>query len=768
MAKNVLHRKLLRDMHRSNTQFIALILLCVLGTFLFTGIDGISRMAEATNRRYFADNRLADFWISLPRADRQALIDVRSAPGVEAAQARFSLDMEADLPGKPSLNVTAYDGPMEINVPLVAEGLGLEAGDRRGCLMQVGFARANGVQVGDTLTLRYGNTDYETTVRGLIYSPEFISVTDDFAANPLQYGFVLVNAAAFPDVPLSQIVARLQPQADQEAARRAILAAQPLAFVQDRATHKSTATANDNVTMFHSLSIVFPMAAFVVAALIVMTTLTRMIDNQRMQIGALRSLGFSNRMIRSHYLSYAVMPSVAGSVLGAVLGHFTLPDLVWRLLIGQNEYPYRIQPPISLAAWIMVGVSVVTAVAICWITYGKAAKETAADLLRPKPPKAGKRVLLERIPSLWKRLGFNQKMVVRNLMRVKSRTMMSCVGLLSCCALLIASIGLQDSVYSTVYNLYGGTLHYDLRARLDETAGSPESYRSRLPAGRVESLMERPVDLTRGEKSRTSLLSVLEDDQELMCLGADQSYVPLTTGTAALTDKLARLLNVQTGDTVSFLLPGDDQPFVLTVGQIVFNNFSQGAYINRATWEGLRKGSFVPSALLIRSPAEDCLARLTDLDEVKRVDTIQKQAEDALVSLQTVSSIFYLLMFIALALAFVICYNMGLINFAERMREYATLKVLGYHQKEIRGLILRENVVIALIALVLAVVPGLALTDVILRVVETDSIRYIAQVPFSAVAISWGATFVFSIFIQLVLVRKVKSLQMVEALKSVE
>ncbi|MDD3335005.1 MAG: FtsX-like permease family protein [Eubacteriales bacterium] len=768
MTGNVLTRKLLRDMHRSGMQFAALILLCVLGTFLFSGIDGISRMTAATNEKYFEENRLADFWVALPSVDRQALADVRSIPGVEEVCARFSLDMETELPGEPTLNVTAYDGAMTINAPIVTQGEALTTLDRRGCLMQVGFAQANHLQVGDAVTVRLGNVKTTLTVRGLVYSPEYITVTNDFAANPLKYGFVLVNASAFPQLPLSQMVVKLTPDADGEAVRKAIEDKQSLAFVMDRKAHRSTAAAEDNVTMFRSLSIVFPMAAFLVAALIVMTTLTRMIDNQRMQIGTLRALGFSDGAIQRHYLSYAVFPSLLGSVLGAVLGHLSLPRLIWALLIGQSEYPYRILPPISAAAWAMAAVSVLTAMLICLAAYQKAAKETAADLLRPKPPKDGKRILLERIPSLWKKLRFNSKMVVRNLMRSKSRTMMSCIGLMCCSALLTASIGLQNSVLSTVENHYHGTLRYDIRVRLNDQAGNGDAYKARLQAERVEPVMEKSVNLSFLGRGRTSLLTVLEDDQQLFYLGQNETYVRLLDGSIALTDILAGTLNAKVGDSLTFLLPGDDQPFSLPVGSIVYNNFSQGVYMNRSTWEALRKTEFIPTALQISGPSETTYALLNAMDEVEQIDTIEAQSEDALISFNTVSSVFGVLMILALAMAFVICYNMGLINFAERTREYATLKVLGYHQREIRGLILKENALIAVIALVLAVAPGLGLTSVILRVCETDSVRYVCQVPITTILLSSAITFGFSFVIQLLLIKKVRSIMMVEALKSVE
>ena len=768
MVKNMLRRKLARDMQRSGMQFIALILLCVLGTFLYAGLDGIARMAEATNARYFEENRLAHFWITLQSADRQALADVRAVPGVQTARARFSLDMETTLPGEPTLCVTGYDGPMDINVPIVEEGEALSESDLRGCLVQAGFAQAHDLSPGDPVTVRYGDADYTFFVRGIVYSPEFISVSDGVSADPETYGFILVNARAFAQAPLTQIVVRLEDGADEDAACAALEAALPGAFVVGRSAHRSTAAAQDNVYMFSALSIVFPLAAYVVAALIVMTTLTRMIDKQRMEIGTLRALGFPAGQIQRHYLAYAVWPALIGSVLGAFLGHETLPRLIWALLIGQNEYPYRIIPPISPATWTIVVLTVAMSALICLWTYRRTARETAASLLRPKPPRSGQRILLERIRPLWRRFGFNQKMVARNLLRNKMRTLVSCMGLLSCNALIIASIGLQDSVVLTAENHYLHALGYDVRANLTADADEADAYRARLDAAAVECIMETSVSASFGGQSRTTLLTVVEDGQQMLRLGSNETLAVIEPGGVALTDMLAAQLGVGAGDALTLRLPGDDEPFTLPVGQIVHNNFVQGVYMNRTTWESLRKGAFVPTAVQLLAPTDACIAQLEGMDEVDSLDYTAVQVEDALVSLHTVSSVFLVLTFIALALAFVICYNMGLINFAERTREYATLKVLGYHQREIRRLILRENIIISLVAIALSIWPGIALTDIILIVCETDSVRYVGQVPASAVAISCVATYAFSMFIQRLLVHKVRSIVMVEALKSVE
>ena len=769
MVKNTLRKKLYRDMSRAAMQFLSIIALCALGTFAFAALDGTARMTRTTLNTYFEENNIADYWITLPSGvDRAALDKMAAIPGVTGVRARASADMETGFGDDVTLNVTAYDGEMDINIPLLREGSLLDPADERGCLVEERFAVAHGLGVGDRVRVKLSGQEYSFLVRGIAVSPEYIVVSGGIVADPNAYGYILINARAIPALPLTQIVVTKADSADGNAVRAAIEEALPDALVVDHASHRSTTRANNDAQMFENMTLIFPLLAYAVAALIVMTTLSRMIDNQRLQMGTLSALGFSAGQIKRHYLSYAIAPSLIGAVLGTLIGHYTLPFYLWDALIGQSEMPYQLVPPISVPAWIMTGLSVVMSVLIMLYSYHKAARETTAALLRPKPPKDGKRILLERITPLWTRFSFNNKMVVRNLMRNKLRTFMSLVGLLCCNMLIITSLGLQDSVTAMSVNYYTGTLGYDVRASLKGEVGTSESYERRLDAERVECVMEKSISLRADGGTRTVMLNILQDGQTLQRLGEHETLVRLETGMVAVTYKLTKTLNIHLGDTLRLYLPGDDEPLEMTVGQIVHNNVSQGVYMNRSTWEAQRKGEFTPTAIQILNPGERCLAQLDAMDEVDSVDYPADQIQDMLLMLDTLSSVFMLLTGIALALAFVICYNMGLMNFVERTREYATLKVLGYHQKEIRKLILRENNLISALGVLLGVAPGIILTDVILHSCEPESGYYPGAPALQSVLIACAITFCFSYLLQLLLTRKVKKIDMVEALKSVE
>lgn len=768
MVNNTLRKKLFRDMSRAAMQFLSIIALCALGTFAFSALDGTARMTRTTLNTYYEENNLADYWISLPTADRAALDKVAAVSGVTHVRARTTVDMDTTLSDDITVSVTAYDGAMDINIPLLREGELLDENDKRGCLVEERFAVAQNLSLGSRIGVKLSGQEYDFVVRGIVVSPEYIVVSNGLVANPDAYGYLLVNACAIPTLPLTQIVANIDDDADSETVQAAIEEAVPDALVVDRRSHASTARANNEAQMFENMTLIFPVLAYAVAALIVMTTLSRMIDNQRMQMGTLKALGFSSRQIRNHYLSYALVPSAIGAVLGTIIGHFTLPTLLWDTLLSQDEMPYKLTPPISKPAWVMTALCVMMSLGILLYSYQKSAKECTAALLRPKPPKDGKRILFERIPFLWSRFSFNTKMVVRNLMRNKLRTFMSLVGLLCCTMLIITSFGLQDSVTAMSINYYTRTLNYDVRASLKGTVGTAESYERRLDAENIECIMEKSVSLRADAGTRTVSLTVLEDDQTMQHLGKNETFVKIQPGTAAVTYKLTKTLKLSIGDTIRLYLPGDDEPLSLVIGQIVQNNVSQGVYLDQTTWESFRKGDFTPTALQLKNPSADCLALLADMDEVDKIEYPAEQVDEMKRMLDTLSSVFSLLTGIALALAFVVCYNMGLMNFVERTREYATLKVLGYHQKEIRRLILRENNIITLIGVLMGILPGIMLIDAILHSCEPESGYYPGAPALSSIILACVITFCFSQLIQRLLVRKVRKIDMVEALKSVE
>ena len=770
VKRRALRRKLGRDVRQNAMQFLALTLLCFLGTWAFAGLDGNWRMDETTIETWIDQGRLCDFWVRGTGFSRQDLYRIRSVSGVESTQLRVTLDAECpDLGDEVIATVHAYHGDPILNVPMVRTGETLAAGDARGCLVEEQFATAHGLEPGSTLKLDLYGKRIEFTVRGTVLSPEYLITSKGMAPDPATYGYVLISDRSLQGVPYNDVLVAAESGADLNALERALSAAVPEAMVISQNTHPSTLQARNYVRLFRNMSYIFPVLAYFVAALVVVTTISRMMDGQRIQMGTLKALGYTDRQILLHYLSYALWPSLIGSALGLFSARYTLLPVLWAMIEVNLRVPELLYAPISPVAWALASAEVVMACLICIRHEKRVSKESAADLLRPKPPKAGARVLLERMTGLWRHFSFNSKMIVRNIFRNKGRTLMSMFGMLFCNMLIICSFGLQESIPYFVNRYFDGTLAYSQRLDLDASrAGTLESYRARIDAESVNGLMETSCSLRTNEKTRTVLLTVLPEDTNLIRLGEGSTVMTLPSDGIVLTRKLASVMNVAAGDTVEIRLPGDDEAICLDVAALADSNIGQIAYMGKGAWEHLRKAPFTVTALLILNPTTEGQRFIDNMDEVVSTSIPSEQEKQTLKFMDSAKAAFSILSGVALGLAFIICYNMGLLNFAERTREYATLKVLGYHQHEIKRLILRENSLTAMAGVLLGIVPGILLVTLILKTCEFESMVFVPHVTWSTVVLSSVVTFAFMFLIQLLLIRKVRGIDMVEALKSVE
>lgn len=765
-----LFRKLLRDMRENAMQFLAMTLLCFLGTWVYSGLDGTWRLMDLTVETYFEECSLADFWVNASSLSRRDLDRIAHVDGVARVQPRTS--MLADVEGlgdgvEAALEI--YEGDFTLNRPYLRSGSLLSPGDTKGCLMEEQFAAAHGLQPGDSVTLKLGGQRLRFLIRGTVLSAEYTITSKESTPDPEHYGFIILSHAAVPMLPYTNALVKLAPGADADAVETALERTVPGALIVSAASHRNISVARSYAVMFRGMTYVFPVVAFSVAALIVVSTLGRMIDKERMEIGTLKALGYTNRQIRRHYLWYALLPSSVGSFIGLYVGWYTLPDVLWTMMVHNSRYPYMLRPPVSLPSYVMTFLSVALAVFICMATLRKSLSEQTAELMRPKPPRSGTRILLERWPALWRRFSFNSKMIIRNLLRNKGRTFILLVGIICCNMLIIATFGLQESITWFMRQYYGGTLAYELRVDLkDSEAGTLESYRNRLNADTVEGIMVKSVSLRGGKANRACQLTVLKDDQTLIRLSADQTVLPLPDEGAVISRKLASVTGVEPGDTVEVVLIGETDPIKLEIRDFAETNSGQGLFMSQTAWEKLRKGDFAVTALLITGPDERTLHRIDEMDETDRVRYLEDQFNDGMTLLDATATAFSILSAAALGLAFVICYNMGLMNFTERVRDYATLKVLGYHQREIRSLMLRESNLTAILGVLLGIVPGVMLVDIILKTCEFESMVFVSHVSFRSIWMASVITFAFTLFVEWLLTRKVRGIDMVEALKSVE
>ena len=542
----------------------------------------------------------------------------------------------------------------------------------------------------------------------------------------------------------------------------------------------------DNADRMRSIGKVFPVLFFLVAALISLTTMTRMVEEQRVQIGTMKALGYGKAAIAGKYIGYALIATLGGSIFGVLTGEKILPFIIIYAYMIQYKHlpailvPYHMSYALQ-ASGIAVACTLIATIASC---YKELAAEPA-ELMRPAAPKQGKRILLERIGIIWKHLNFTWKSTVRNLIRYKKRFFMTIFGIGGCMALMVVGFGLKDCIYEIVSLQYEKVQFYDaatymsddiseenrqqLHDYLDQNADIKETIEARM----------QKTDVKSASGKKTLYLMVPSDNEKIEDFlsfhsrtNKDEVY-SLKKDEVILTEKMASLLNVKVGDELT-IEDEDRGDQTVTVGAICENDMSHYLYLSPEKYEELYGVPAEYNTIIysVKDGKDDQIekigTKLLSMDGVLNVSytsSIEGRLDDMLRSLNLVIVV---LIVSAGMLAFVVLYNLNNINITERQRELATLKVLGFYDGEVASYVYRENILLTIIGSVVGMVLGNLLHRYIILTVEVEEAMFGRQIHWQSYLYSFLFTVAFSLFVNWVMFYKLKKIDMVESLKSVE
>ena len=542
----------------------------------------------------------------------------------------------------------------------------------------------------------------------------------------------------------------------------------------------------DNADRMRSIGKVFPVLFFLVAALISLTTMTRMVEEQRVQIGTMKALGYGKAAIAGKYIGYALIATLGGSIFGVLIGEKILPlVIIYGYMILYKHLPAILLPYHMSYA---IQASVIAVACILIATIASCYKELAAEpaeLMRPAAPKQGKRILLERIGIIWKHLNFTWKSTVRNLIRYKKRFFMTIFGIGGCMALMVVGFGLKDCIYEIVSLQYEKVQFYDaatymsddiseenkqqIQEYLDQNADVKET---------IEVHMQK-TDVKSASGKKTLYLMVPSDDEKIEDFLSFHSRTnknevySLKKDEVILTEKMASLLNVKVGDQLT-IEDEDRGDQTVTIGAICENYMSHYLYLSPEKYEELYGKPVEYNTIIysVKDGKDDQIektgTKLLAMDGVLNVSytsSIEGRLDDMLRSLNLVIVV---LIVSAGMLAFVVLYNLNNINITERQRELATLKVLGFYDGEVASYVYRENILLTIIGSVVGMVLGNFLHRYTILTVEVEEAMFGRQIHWQSYLYSFLFTAAFSLFVNWVMFYKLKKIDMVESLKSVE
>lgn len=568
-------------------------------------------------------------------------------------------------------------------------------------------------------------------------------------------------------------------EADIRAAEEALEAFKaPDVFALGRDTNTGYVSFENDAETVDGIATVFPVFFFLIAALVCSTTMTRMVDDERTQIGTLRALGYGNGAIMAKYMVYSGSAAVIGAVAGYALGIWLFPVTIWQAYAIMYGFADLIVVSDARLFALSLAAALVCSVGTTYAAGRNELRHMPAELIRPKAPPAGKRILLERIGFVWRRMKFLHKVSARNIFRFKKRMIMMILGIAGCTALVLTGYGLRDSIVHIVDFQFDEIMLHDASVTFTEPIREDELEAALAgQAGAVERhavLLETSVDFLIGERGKTVYLIATDDPGfgDFVDLHLGEEHVPYPqSGEVAISEKLADMAGVKIGDTVSFRYGGETTAELVVSG--IFENYVfHYAYVSADTFEQAFGEKYEPKTLYVITAegADDyaVAAELAQMDDAAGVNVVQDTRTMVGNTMNRMNDIVLLVIACAGALAFIVLFNLTNINISERVREIATLKVLGFFPNETRAYVFRENMVLSAMGILFGLPLGVLLHRYVMNQINIDIVSFDITIVPASYLYTVLTVLAFTMAVNLLMGGKIERISMAESLKSME
>jgi len=775
-VKKVLVKNFFKDIQATLPRLLSVIIITALGVLIFVGIHTVNTNLQDMAHTFFKQQNVADFWIDGDKFNKTDEKKIRGIDGVEAVQSQLIL--EAEPLRKPDVTVILHgvSGGYKLNTPLIVKGNFPK--NKREIMLLEDHAKSHHLDVGDSYELLIKNTNKKMSFRicALIKAPEYMSIATSIEPiqNSYKTGVAFMDEETLSEIAgeniYNQICVKLENNADKnyfknEVKERLGYKVSNLTELPDKT---STYIIIDTIQYIKVMATVLPWIFFIISALIMFTTMSRIIENARVQIGTLKALGYADKTIMMYYLSYSVIVVVIGMILGCLPSMKLAVSLynVYSTVLILPPHDMFIDQMAILYAFVLTNLFCVgTAFIIC----KRELMEKPAECMRPKPPKAAKDIFLEKITFLWNRLNFSAKTIIRNIFRNKMRMIMCVAGVTGCMGIVLGTFGFWDSNSHFIDLRYEELYQFDLQVIINRNTPQIVYHRLKELEGvqAVEYEMDTSFSVYKDNRKESGSLHIMEDTVSLMLI-SEKSEVPmeLPKDGILLARDIAKKLNISIGEEITYTVGTSNRKEKGFVSGLSDSNLV--SYMGKSYWEN-NSHSYSPSIAYIKTDNPKAVAnKVMDYDFV----IVAKSRNELIQSIRNNFKVIdvFVVVFISFGgmLALVVLYNLGILNFYERMRELATLMVLGFRDKEIRSLILTENIIFTIIGILLGIPFGIFLCNVVVG----DSVRfgYVLNVYIKPRSYVFAVilTMSFSLIVNRMLGKKFRQIDMIGALKSVE
>ena len=832
-----LHKDTIKEIINTRKRFLSILLIVLLGVGFFAGIRAASPDMKKTADTYFDETKMMDIEvISTTGLTDDDIKEIQDLQDVEIAEGTYSKDVLTKVDEE---EFVLKVHTLSDNINCVKLQQGEMPKNETECVVEESFLKGTNKQIGDTITLEADDTlsgpnlkNKEIKIVGTIRSPLYISRergSTKLASGKINYYiyvpqseitsniyteiYIKVKGAeeldTFTDEYTDKIkevkdsikeIAEVFLGTDSKNTASMLLGTdsknttliKPEWYILERSQNTGYASYSQDSERIANIGKVFPVVFFVIAALISLTSMTRMVEEQRVQIGTLKALGYTKGKIASKYIIYAILATLIGGIIGMLIGFRILPQIIYNMyamMYSLGDIVLSFNPEIAITG---LGWALICTVGATIIACYKELNLQPAALMRPKAPKAGKRVLLEKITWLWTKLKFTQKVTIRNVFRYKKRVSMTIIGILGCTALMVAGFGLRESVSNMIPSQYGEVFLYDTSITL-RTELSKEDIKEQVKKISDISTINDEKDVSEAMAFNMQAVEILDKDnnQDIQLIIPEETeklsnYIVLENrktkekydikNGVVITEKLSKLLGIKQGDTIKIKNAKDKQAEVEVKG-ITKNYLMHYMYISPEYYEKIFGEEVKYNTILLKEQnqiketeeAENKLGKKvlenTNISKVTFMSQTKSIFDDVM---DNMTFVVWILIISAGLLAFVVLYNLANVNISERIRELATIKVLGFYDKEVYDYVGRETTILTIIGILLGLIAGYFLEMFILKTCELDILMFDTRISIWTYIYSASLTVLFTVIVSIVTYFALKKIDMIESLKSVE
>ncbi|WP_197662025.1 ABC transporter permease [Mobilitalea sibirica] len=755
---------MLRDLKSNLVQFVSIFVMTFMGIFIFTGMNAVGEGMDQSVSDFYKETKLADALIYGSDFTMEEVQNLRKQEGIHNVERRLQLNASLADNTKSMIQLNIVESN-QICLNHIVEGQAFEP-DKDGIWLNSSYAKENLIHVGDTLSIKIQGQLISKTVQGLIMHPEYVyALKDENEVIPdhKTFGYAFLSAHFFSgdwgfDLSYNQLL--LKSNRDKksiETIKNTVFPNKQTILVMQE-DHTSVRMFQNEVSQMKAMQTVFPIAFLLIAILTTLTTMTRLTSNQRTQIGILKSVGFLNRKIIWHYMSYGVFIGTVSSMLGLFTGPIFLPKLMFKFQKGFYTLPEwngSLDPRITI---IVLGGILLCGISGFYACY-KELQGVAAQILRPKPPKAGKHTKLEK-SRWWNNLKFDIQWNIRDLLRNRLRSVITVVGIIGCMTLILCAFGLRDTMDDITNEAYDQINTYDTKIVLSDSTSSERMIELKKNQ-EYQFIQETSVEINIRDEIVSSVLTVVGDGVYINHRDKFGYKVELPKKGLAITNKIAELHDLKVGNMVTWRLYGTGSWVTGEIKVIIRNPIMQGIFISEEAYQAmdlvLRPTAFLTDEAVSEFSNNDFASVQSKEDIVKNMETM----------METMNVMIAILVLAAVILGVVVLYNLGILSFQERIRELTTLKVLGFQYHKLRQLLQMQNIWLTLIGIIIGVPGGYLLLTYMLKFMG-DSFDLLPHITVFSYGVSIIGTLLLSVVVNWFLSRKLRTIDMVSALKSVE